>query len=238
MQPVAMKGEAMAHTEGGPTDAYVRDTQGLSRADILTASPRIFDNPLLDKLSRVHWTFPLLFVPIALWCFWRGMSEGVGLIASLGLAAFGYAAWTLSEYIFHRWLFHWEPPGKLGARIHFLLHGVHHVHPNDPLRLVMPPLMSFPLMGLAWLVIQALFGWPTGLPVAAGFYIGYVVYDEIHYHLHHRTPTTRIGVTLRRLHLLHHFRDPHKGYGVSAPYWDYVFGTAYAKDEKPGAKPL
>ena len=24
----------------------------------------------------------------------------------------------------------------------------------------------------------------------------------------------------------HHFQDDTRGFGVSAPYWDYVFGTA------------
>jgi sterol desaturase/sphingolipid hydroxylase (fatty acid hydroxylase superfamily) len=24
----------------------------------------------------------------------------------------------------------------------------------------------------------------------------------------------------------HHFQDDERGYGVSAPFWDYVFGTA------------
>jgi len=28
-------------------------------ADYLRASPRLFENPLLDKLSRVHWSMPL-----------------------------------------------------------------------------------------------------------------------------------------------------------------------------------
>ena len=25
---------------------------------------------------------------------------------------------------------------------------------------------------------------------------------------------------------MHHYRDHDKGFGVSAPYWDFVFGTA------------
>ena len=33
----------------------------------------------------------------------------------------------------------------LGARFHWIIHGVHHDHPNDPLRLVMPPAVSVPL---------------------------------------------------------------------------------------------
>ena len=32
-----------------------------------------------------------------------------------------------------------SPSSGLGARLHWMIHGVHHDHPNDPLRLVMPP---------------------------------------------------------------------------------------------------
>jgi sterol desaturase/sphingolipid hydroxylase (fatty acid hydroxylase superfamily) len=31
---------------------------------------------------------------------------------------------------------------------------------------------------------------------------------------------------MRELHMRHHFQDHDRGYGVSAPFWDYVFGTA------------
>jgi sterol desaturase/sphingolipid hydroxylase (fatty acid hydroxylase superfamily) len=207
--------------------------QGVTGAELLTASPRLFDNAVLDKLSRVHWTFPLLYLPIAFLLLWKGATALPGY-ATVACVLFGYFAWTVSEYVFHRWLFHIDLPGEIGERIHFLLHGVHHVHPNDPLRLVMPPLMSAPLMGLAYVLISILFGAPFSNAVAAGFLIGYVAYDEIHFHLHHRRPRTRIEQKLRRLHLLHHFRDPSRGYGVSAPYWDHVFGTAYTKRDRPG----
>ena len=32
--------------------------------------------------------------------------------------------------------------------MHFIIHGVHHDHPNDKLRLVMPPAVSIPLAAL------------------------------------------------------------------------------------------
>ncbi|MDE2362072.1 MAG: sterol desaturase family protein [Hyphomicrobiales bacterium] len=212
-------------------------TVGMTKAELLMASPRLFDNPVLDKLSRVHWTFPLIYLPIAGWLLWKG-AAGLPTPGAIGAFVAGYLIWTLCEYVFHRWLFHTEFPGKFGARIHFLLHGVHHVHPSDPLRLVMPPLMSVPLMALAWIVTAALFPAPWSYAIAAGFLAGYVLYDEIHFHLHHRTPRTKVEQTLRRLHLLHHFRDPERGYGVSAPWWDYVFGTGYAQGDKPGERPL
>ena len=30
---------------------------------------------------------------------------------------------------------------------------------------------------------------------------------------------------LRELHMRHHFADHSRGYGISAPWWDVVFGT-------------
>ena len=212
-------------------------TQGMTRAELLMASPRLFDNPVLDKLSRVPWWFPLFYLPIAAWLLWRG-ATALPVFETIACVIFGYVAWTLSEYVCHRWLFHTEFPGKIGERIHFLLHGVHHVHPSDPLRLVMPPLMSVPLMALAYVVISALFAAPLSYAIAAGFLVGYVLYDEIHFHIHHRTMHTRVELWLRRAHLLHHFRDPLRGYGVSCPYWDDVFGTGYTKQDAPGEKPL
>ena len=210
--------------------------------DRLGASPRLFENDLLDKLSRVHWSVPLfVYVPvIALLAYLSLQAFSVPVVAIC--AALGYFLWTLTEYLGHRYPFHYKHPSKFGARIHFLVHGVHHDHPNDPLRLVMPVLLSGPIMLIALLVARILFGLPYGYPVLMGFIIGYLGYDMVHYYTHHAHPTTRLGQTLRRLHLLHHFRDPTRGFGVSAPWWDYVFGTQHVRNarvpaDRAGAPP-
>ena len=140
-----------------------------ARGGRLRASPRLFENPLLDKLSRVHWSTPFFFM-----CRWLSGSRSsvsnpsicAAVLAATGL---GYFIWTLIEYFGHRFLFHYEFPGRFGARIHFLIHGVHHVHPNDPLRLVMPALLSGPIMLIAYAVVRLLFGLPLGYPVLMGF---------------------------------------------------------------------
>ena len=203
---------------------------GLTReADRLTASPRLFDNALLDKLSRVHWTMPLfVYVPIVVVLTTLSFRLVAPLTALAAIVA-GYVIWTLIEYFGHRYLFHWEFPGEFGRRMHFLIHGVHHDHPNDPLRLVMPILLSGPIMVIALLVATLVFGATLRFPALVGFISGYLAYDMVHYYTHHAVPTTKIGMTLRRLHLMHHFRDHDKGFGVSAPYWDYVFGTIERK---------
>ena len=78
------------------------------------------------------------------------------------------------------------------------------------------------------------------MPFLGGFLAGYLVYDMIHYHVHHHRPRTRVGRRLRELHMRHHFQDDERGFGVSAPYWDHVFGTAAgaARALKPSGRPV
>ncbi len=205
-----------------------------SDADRLAASPRLFENPLLDRLSRVHWSVPLfVYAPIIV-ALGVVSYQSIAPLTATAVIALGYLIWTLIEYFGHRYLFHWEFPGTFGRRLHFLIHGVHHDHPNDPLRLVMPILLSGPIMIVAWVVASLVFGSTLRYPALAGFITGYVAYDMVHYYTHHARPTTWLGLTLRRLHLMHHFRDHDKGFGVSAPYWDAVFGTAQQKQRRRG----
>ena len=201
-----------------------RQLEEMSRNEVLRASPRMFDADWLDRFSRVHHLVPLaIFLP------------GIGVLlalgadlapaAILGLMAGGWLTWTLTEYWMHRLVFHFEPVRGVGARLHWIIHGVHHDHPNDPLRLVMPPSVSVPLSALFFGLFALVLGTPEAYPFTAGFLSGYLVYDMLHYHLHHHAPTTRSGRWLRELHMRHHFQDDTRGFGISAPFWDAVFRT-------------
>jgi sterol desaturase/sphingolipid hydroxylase (fatty acid hydroxylase superfamily) len=218
-------------------DAKTQDIDAGS-GDRLDASPRLFESALLDKLSRVHHLTPVVvYTPIVVGLVIYSLTlQGVGALAIA--LVIGYLAWTLTEYFGHRYLFHtvFPLPFGLGPRFQFLIHGVHHIYPNDPLRLVMPILLSGPIMLIALTIFRLLFGGSFVWPVLAGFIAGYVFYDCIHYWTHYGQPKTKLGHLLRRLHMLHHFRDPTKGFGIHAIWWDYVFGTAYRKDETPGTK--
>jgi dihydroceramide fatty acyl 2-hydroxylase len=198
----------------------------MSRTEELRASPPMFESPLLDRFTRVHPAVPaVLYGPVIALLLATGIDRA-DLAPAVGWALGGYAFWTLTEYWLHRVVFHFEPEDGLGARLHWMIHGVHHDHPNDPLRLVMPPSASVPLAlafcGLFWLVLGAI----AAPAFAAGFLAGYLAYDMLHYHMHHHRPRTRVGRRLRELHMRHHFQDPESGFGVSAPWWDHVFGTA------------
>ena len=201
--------------------------QTQTRSDVLRASPPMFESRVLDSLSRVHPTVPvLIFAPaIATLAAWGLSKQSVAV--SLGLAAGGYALWTLFEYWLHRIVFHFEPERGLGARLHWIIHGVHHDHPSDPLRLVMPPAVSVPLGALVFALLYLVFGPGYGPGVGAGFFAGYLAYDMVHYYLHHFRPRGPLGRMLRERHMRHHFQDETRGFGISAPYWDEVFGTSW-----------
>jgi dihydroceramide fatty acyl 2-hydroxylase len=193
---------------------------------VLRASPPMFESRLLDFFSRVHPAVPLLlFVPVVVAMAAWSLAQ-VSVAATAGLAVAGYAGWTLFEYWLHRVVFHFEPDHGVGARLHWIIHGIHHEHPNDPMRLVMPPAVSVPLAAVVFAALYVVFGERYAPGLAVGFFTGYVVYDMLHYYLHHFTPHGRVGRALRERHMRHHFQDDTRGFGISAPYWDEVFRTS------------
>jgi dihydroceramide fatty acyl 2-hydroxylase len=194
----------------------------------------MFESRLLDRFTRVHPVVPvLIYAPAIAGLLVLAVTRD-GSWDTLALVCVGYCLWTLFEYWLHRVVFHFEPEDGWGAKLHWMIHGVHHDHPNDPLRLVMPPAASIPL---AVIVVGTIFlaaGSVHAPAVAAGFLGGYLIYDEIHYALHHHIPSSRLGKRLRELHMRHHFQDDDKGFGISAPYWDVVFRTHPERREETG----
>jgi dihydroceramide fatty acyl 2-hydroxylase len=207
---------------------WAEDTPGgpASRTDVLRASPPMFESRVLDAFTRVHPVIPVvIFVPAIVALAAWDLSQ-VDVPAAIGLAVGGYALWTLFEYWLHRIVFHFEPQDGIGARLHWIIHGVHHDHPNDPLRLVMPPAVSVPLAAAVFGLLYLAFGVTCAPGLGAGFFVGYLVYDMTHYYLHHFSPRGRLGRMLRERHMRHHFQDETRGFGISAPYWDEVFRTS------------
>ncbi len=204
----------------------VEDLSGAPKSDVLRASPRMFESPLLDRVSRVHPAIPLvIFVP-AIALLAAAAFAAMDALQAAGWLAGGYLFWTLTEYWMHRLVFHFEPDEGIGARLHWIIHGVHHDHPNDRMRLVMPPSVSVPLALAFYGLFLLVLGPPAAYAFGSGFVVGYLIYDMTHFHVHHHKMRTRLERKLRELHMRHHFQDDTRGFGVSAPFWDYVFGTA------------
>jgi dihydroceramide fatty acyl 2-hydroxylase len=192
----------------------------------LAASPELFESSFLNFFSRVHPTIPaIIFVPVVVATEWLGADRGLGALELVLLTLGGIGIWTLTEYWLHRLIFHWEPDNDFGRRMHFIIHGVHHDHPNDKLRLVMPPAVSIPLAFLFFAAFTLIFGTPAAYPLFAGLIVGYLGYDYTHYYLHHFVPKSELAKRIREQHMSHHFQDHRFGFGVSSPLWDVVFRT-------------
>jgi sterol desaturase/sphingolipid hydroxylase (fatty acid hydroxylase superfamily) len=202
---------------------------------------RLFKSDFLELFTHVHWSVPIIvYLPIISYFLWQTRAEGVvSFGAGAGMFVFGVFFWTLSEYLLHRFVFHYQPKSGWGKRLHFLMHGIHHDYPNDSTRLVMPPSVGLPLAVLFYGLFLVVFGPVWMKPFFAGFLLGYICYDEIHYATHHAPMKGKIALWVKHHHIRHHYKDPERGYGVSSPLWDYVFGTQYLKDEQPDmSKPM
>ena len=190
-------------------------------------SPPMFESNFIDYFSRTHFSIvPILYVPGSAVLIWYSLARaGLSPWLTSGLVLLGFGSWTLTEYWLHRTFFHWQPGGKWGERMHFLVHGVHHTWPRDKYRLVMPPAVSITLYCtfLGFFLLVA--GKTYGPALHAGYVIGYMYYDLMHYYLHHGRPKSDYHKELKRHHMVHHFKDPTRRYGVSSKFWDYVFRT-------------
>ena len=195
---------------------------------------QMFENRFLERFTRIHYSVPLfIFVPVIIYCFYRIFwIENTGILNSIGFILIGLFIWTLTEYVLHRFLFHWMPPGKLGERMHFVFHGVHHDYPSDSKRLVMVPTISIPLAALFFFLFKFLLGNILVFPFFAGFLMGYLFYDMTHYAIHHFNFKGKFWLDLKQYHMLHHYKDMNNGYGVSSKFWDLIFRTTFSKKEE------
>jgi sterol desaturase/sphingolipid hydroxylase (fatty acid hydroxylase superfamily) len=192
---------------------------------------RMFESDFMEFFSRVHWTVPMIiYIPVILVMLY--FSVFIYKISTLNIILLSIgviAAWTLAEYLLHRYVFHFKATSEFGKKIHFIFHGVHHDYPSDSKRLVMPPSVSIPLALLFFFLFRLIFGESLMLPFFAGFILGYLFYDISHYAIHHFNMHSKFWLFIKNHHMLHHFQDEYKGYGVSSPFWDVVFRTTFSK---------
>jgi dihydroceramide fatty acyl 2-hydroxylase len=205
-------------------------------SELATSSPkrvprpettRMFESDFFEWFSRIHPATPFVaWIPIMGFMLYRSFSRNVlGLAETAGLFVAGVLVWSLTEYLLHRYIFHWMSDTPFGRRLHFLVHGVHHDYPNDRDRLVMPLGASLPLGVVFYVLYYFALGPVLGEPMYAGMALGYMAYDGTHYAVHHFKQRTRLGRFIRRHHMLHHHADHSGGFGVSSPLWDLVFRT-------------
>ena len=195
---------------------------------------RLFKSDFLEFFTHIHpavvavvWILVIaIFFVVAI----IARPEGVSPLYIPSGFLVGMFAWTLAEYMLHRFVFHFRPRTPWQERASFLFHGVHHAQPMSKTRLVMPPAVSIPLallfLGGFYLILGVLLAIPHWVdPLFSGFITGYLIYDMLHYSTHHFRLHWRFWQFLRQHHMKHHAQTPDMRFGVSSPLWDIVFRT-------------
>jgi sterol desaturase/sphingolipid hydroxylase (fatty acid hydroxylase superfamily) len=192
-------------------------------------STRMFKSGLIESLSKVHYSVPLIiYLPVAAYCSWQALGElQVGAKIFVVSCVGGLLVWTLTEYILHRFIFHYEPDSDWGRKLHFIFHGVHHDYPNDAMRLVMPPSISIPLALFFFFVFKYTLPPEYLYGFFASFLVGYLFYDTTHYAIHHANFKSGFWKKMKTHHMTHHYSDSTKGYGVSSKLWDKIFRSDF-----------
>ncbi len=197
-------------------------------------SIRMFKSNWMEKLSKVHYSVPLfIFIPVILTFSFLSFYKGSNVLYFALYFLAGLAVWTITEYCLHRYIFHYHPSSGWGQRLHFIFHGVHHDYPRDKKRLVMPPSASIPLATLFYFLFSLVLGVNAQLfAFFPGFLLGYLIYDMLHYAMHHYNFKSGIMKKIKQHHMLHHYQNPEKGFGVSSPLWDELFHSQFPKSAK------
>ncbi|KAJ7755371.1 oxidoreductase [Mycena maculata] len=157
----------------------------------------------------------------------QALATGTPLLQTGACFLLGNFIWTILEYTLHRFLFHidyWLPDHPLAILLHFSMHGVHHYLPMDRLRLVMPPMLFIALQAPFTRLAHVLFPAAVANGIISGAFAFYILYDLMHYALHH----TQLPAYMReqkRYHLAHHYKNFELGFGVTSKFWDVLFNT-------------
>jgi sterol desaturase/sphingolipid hydroxylase (fatty acid hydroxylase superfamily) len=187
---------------------------------------QLFQNPVLEYLSRTHISVPLtLYSVISIVMGWYAfthtdMTNGTIML----LFVIGIFAFTFVEYWLHRSVYHIDTDTDWKAKFQYTMHGNHHEFPKDKTRLALPPALAIIIAGVLFPIFFVLIG-EAAYAFFPGFLVGYTGYLTVHFCVHAYSPPKNIFKHLWINHSVHHYRDGESVFGVSSPLWDYVFGT-------------
>ncbi|MDP4192155.1 MAG: sterol desaturase family protein [Bacteroidota bacterium] len=199
---------------------------------------RMFQNDFFEAFSKVHPVVPVIvYLPVIIYFIYISFFiPRLALLSFFLLTLSGIFIWSLTEYNLHRFIFHYKPKSSFGEKLHFIFHGVHHDYPMDSRRLVMPPSVSIPLAILFYYIFRYILGKNYTPPFFAGFLIGYLFYDMMHFSIHHYNSHNKFFLFIKKHHMKHHYMDNNNGYGVSYPLWDIVYSTNFDQNDSSDNK--
>ncbi len=187
---------------------------------------RLFENPILEGLTRTHIGVPLVvfFIYSLGLLYWSVVNTNLSALVTIAMFCIGMVVFTWVEYMVHRYLFHMGTDTETRAKMQYTMHGVHHEYPKDKERLAMPPVLSITIATLLLFVFRMILG-DLVFSFLPGFLVGYAMYLSVHYMVHAYAPPKNFLKILWINHSVHHYKDGKVVFGVSSPLWDYIYGT-------------
>ncbi len=195
-------------------------------------SPKLFKSPLLEVLTKTKlWIIISLYSTVGVGWLLLYVYVFHGTILSMtGLFFLGFIAWTLGEYLLHRFVYHKIKDSSYDTGMQYLFHGIHHQYPSDEDRIILPPVPGLAIASLFLAVYYLIMG-SAAFAFGTGFLIGYLVYISIHWMVHSKPTPARFAFWWNH-HNIHHYQQHDRAFGVSTPIWDMVFRTMPEKGRK------
>ena len=182
----------------------------------------------LGSSSFNYWFGYVANISLVVWMVSHAFPHGHAALGALELAAFavtGLLAWTLAEWLLHRYIYHlWTS---------FLTAG-HAMHHENPRALIGVPWYLTTVAIVVVFELLAIPLRPSSTGVVMGFaWLGYIFYCVLHHGSHHWRGQRGWLKQMKRHHLIHH-AHPEYNWGFTTPLWDHVFGTHYDRDRRTG----
>ena len=209
---------------------------------------KLFKNQYVEHLTKTH---PLviwaIYLPVIVFMLYYSAAIMNMEVAHIGVIFLtGMFFWTFFEYMMHRFAFHFISESERAVKIVYIIHGNHHEYPRDKERLFMPPVPSLILAAIIFSSLYFIAKWfgirENVFAFFGGFMFGYLLYGSMHYAIHAWNPPYKWMKPLWRNHHLHHYKNEHRGFGVSTTLWDRLFGTMFDcpkdKEDKEKAQSL
>ena len=192
----------------------IRSKQNLLRLDWMKEAVLGLFSPRMSVVA-FHLDY-FVFPPVIIFC----LAASIRLLNATFIAVLffgGLVAWSLAEYLLHRFVLHHWP----------YFSGHHKAHHDSPRSMIGAPTL-FTLAFFAAVFYLPL--WlPNGEAIAlssfVGFLTGYVAYGAIHHAVHHAEGQGLLLRHFKRLHAIHHHGSSVRNFGVLTSFWDRVFGT-------------
>ena len=141
-------------------------------------------------------------------------------VAITAYSVLGLVGWSAIEYALHRFVLH-------GLQPFSRWHAQHH---QRPAALICTPTILSATLIATLVFLPALFlsnVWHA-CALTLGMLTGYQIYAITHHAIHHWRADSAWLKQRKRWHALHHHHAASGCYGVTSPFWDYIFGSTPA----------